>query len=99
LFRNAVFHCDEDKISPSMIITTAEDRKYLDSLSKLECEVVLADQFEQFKKAEELRIALSISFAQRSEVCANNSVSNVEQVHDAVGNPSIGASDDGGNTE
>ncbi len=85
-----------DKISRSMIITTEEDRKYLDSLSELEREVVLADCFEQFKRAEELRIALSI--AQCLEVCANNSVSNVEQVYDTVGYPSIGASDDGGDT-
>jgi hypothetical protein len=38
-----------------MIISTEKDRKYLDSLSELEHEVVLADCFEQFKKAEELR--------------------------------------------
>ncbi len=62
-----------------MIITTEEDRKYLESLSELEREVALADCFEQFKKAAELRIALSI--AQYLEVCANNSVSDVEQVH------------------
>jgi hypothetical protein len=62
----------------------------------LEREVVVADHFEQFKKGKELRIAFSIT--QRSEVCVNNSVSNVEQVHDTVGYPSIGASDDGAYT-
>jgi hypothetical protein len=50
LFKDAALHFDVEKICPSMIITTEEDRKYLDSLSELQREVVLADRFEQLKK-------------------------------------------------
>jgi hypothetical protein len=48
LFKDSVLHCDVDKISPSMLITSEDDEKYLASLSELEFEAALADQFDQF---------------------------------------------------
>jgi hypothetical protein len=37
-----------------MLITSEDDKNYLASLSELKCEAVLADQFDQLKRAEEL---------------------------------------------
>jgi hypothetical protein len=51
LFKDAVLHCDVGKISPSMLITSEDDKKYLASLSEFKCEAVLADGFNQFKRA------------------------------------------------
>jgi hypothetical protein len=61
LLKDAVSHCNVDKISPSMLITSGDDKKYLASLSELENEAVLADQFNQFKRAKELRLALEVA--------------------------------------
>jgi hypothetical protein len=61
MFKDAVLHCDVDKISPSMLITSEDDKKFLVSLSELEREAVLADQFHQFNRAEELRLTLDIA--------------------------------------
>ncbi len=61
LFKDAVLYCDVDKISPSMLITSEDDKKFLVSLSELEREAVLADQFHQFNRAEELRLTLVIA--------------------------------------
>jgi hypothetical protein len=35
LFKDAVLYCDVDKISPSMLITSEDDKKYLMSLLEL----------------------------------------------------------------
>jgi hypothetical protein len=45
LFKDAVLHCDVDKISPIMLIS-----------SELELETVLADQCDQFKRAGRVEI-------------------------------------------
>jgi hypothetical protein len=50
-----------DKISPSLLITSEDDKKYLASLSELELEAVVADHFHQFKRVEELRMALEVA--------------------------------------
>jgi len=60
-FKDAVWHCDVDKISPSLLITSEDDKKYLASLSELELEAVVADHFHQFKRVEELRKALEVA--------------------------------------
>jgi hypothetical protein len=46
LIKDAVFHCNVDKISPSMLITSEDDKKYIASLSELECDAVLPDGFD-----------------------------------------------------
>jgi hypothetical protein len=35
LFKDAVLYCDVDKVSPSMLITSEDDKKYLMSLLEL----------------------------------------------------------------
>jgi hypothetical protein len=87
LFKDAVLHCDVDKISPSMLITSEDDKTYLASLSQLECETILADWFDQFKRAEELRLALEVS--QQSGDSDEVPFGNEEVAQGSVGNPNV----------
>jgi hypothetical protein len=86
-----------DKISPSMLITSEDDKKYLVSLSELEREAVLADWFDQFKRAEELRLALEN--AQQSGHYDEVLFENQEVVKGSVGNQNVGGSNHSGDAD
>jgi hypothetical protein len=80
-----------------MLITSEDDKNYLASLSELKCEAVLADQFDQLKRAEELWLALDIAY--QSGHYADVPWGNVEVVHGNVGDPGVGGSDNGGDAD
>jgi hypothetical protein len=86
-------HFDVGKISPSMLITSEDDKKYLASLSELEREAVLADWFDQFKRAEELRLALEV--AQQTGCYDDVAMEHQEVVESKLGDQNVERSDGG----
>jgi hypothetical protein len=96
-FNDAVLHCNVDKISLSLLITSEDDKTYLTSLSELEHEAVLADQFDQFKRAEELRLALEV--AQQSGHYDDDTIENQDVVEGRLGDQNVEGSDRGGDAD
>jgi hypothetical protein len=76
-----------------MLITSEDDKKYLASLSELEREAVLADWFDQFKRAEELRLALEV--AQQTGCYDDVAMEHQEVVESKLGDQNVERSDGG----
>jgi len=80
-----------------MLITSEDDKKYLASLSELEREAVLADWFDQFKRAEELRLALEV--AQQTGCYDDVAMEHQEVVESKLGDQNVECSDGSENVD